>query len=55
MFSEIVLASEYRAIHKTVITALRENHASRNLIDGREARGTGSEGAIFNVTPSFGI
>ena len=31
-------STEYRAAHETVITALRENHASKNLIDAREAR-----------------
>jgi hypothetical protein len=31
-------SSEYRAAHETILTALRENHASRNLIDARYAR-----------------
>jgi hypothetical protein len=31
-------SSEYRAAHETVITALRENHTSRNLIDATHAR-----------------
>lgn len=31
-------SSEYRAAHETVLVALRENRASRNLIDARDAR-----------------
>jgi hypothetical protein len=31
-------SSEFRAAHETVLTALRENHAHRNLIDAKQAR-----------------
>jgi hypothetical protein len=31
-------SQEYRAAHETVLTAFRENHASRNLIDATHAR-----------------
>jgi hypothetical protein len=31
-------SSEYRAAHESVLLALRENHASRNLIDATEAK-----------------
>jgi hypothetical protein len=31
-------SAEYRAAHETVIAALRENHASRNLIDATHER-----------------
>jgi hypothetical protein len=31
-------SAEYRAAQEVVITALRENHASRNLIDSKDSR-----------------
>jgi hypothetical protein len=31
-------SAEYRAAQEIVITALRENHASRNLIDSKDSR-----------------
>lgn len=31
-------SSEYRAAHEAVILAIRENHASKNLIDATQAR-----------------
>jgi hypothetical protein len=31
-------SAEYREAQETVITALRENHASRNLIDSKDSR-----------------
>jgi len=36
-------SSEYRAAHETVLTAFRENHASRNLIDATKARVVSNE------------
>ena len=36
-------SAEYRAAHESVIVALRENRASRNLIDASEARVVSNE------------
>ena len=36
-------SQEFRAAHEIVLTALRENHASRNLIDAADARVVSNE------------